>query len=235
MAPRKKLYSATSGHGRRLLRIPHERDFAVIRLLPDAGGSFVDVGANHGQSIESILLYKRDAHIVSFEANPALGVRLKDRYRGNDGIVVHSVGIGEEPGHFTLYVPIYNEFVYDGLASLDRDEAAGWLNPDTLYGFDRSKLELAEIVCEVRTLDEFALAPSFIKIDVQGLEYAVIRGGMQTIRAHRPALLIEGYSNDVRLAPLLSDLGYREYRYAGGRLVPGSSRGANSLLLARRA
>lgn len=44
---------------------------------------------------------------------------------------------------------------------------------------------------EVVTLDSLRLAPDFVKIDVEGMEYAVLIGGEQTIRTYRPVVMLE--------------------------------------------
>ena len=67
---------------RRLLRRPHETDFRALSLLPD--GCYIDIGANNGQSIESILLFRPSAQVVAFEPNPRLAAKLAHRYRGRD-------------------------------------------------------------------------------------------------------------------------------------------------------
>ena len=41
------------------------------------------------------------------------------------------------------------------------------------------------------TLDSLKLAPDFIKIDVEGLEYDVLLGGEQTIQNYRPVIMVE--------------------------------------------
>lgn len=44
---------------------------------------------------------------------------------------------------------------------------------------------------EIKTLDFFDLAPDFIKIDCEGYELFVLRGGRQTILKHRPVVIVE--------------------------------------------
>lgn len=221
--------------GRRILGVPHDSDYEVIRLFRNEKDFFVDVGANQGQSIESILTFRKDARIASFEANPILGRKLKARYAGKRNITIHTVGLGEKVGRFTLYIPRYNGFVYDALASLHPEGAKDFLSRETVYGFDPSKLVLEEVECEVRTLDSFELAPSFIKIDVEGSEYQVLLGAQDTIRRHEPALLVECYSEKPEIEPLLAPYGYREYHLSDGRLVPGpGGRGPNSFLVPAR-
>jgi hypothetical protein len=65
----------------------------------------------------------------------------------------------------------------------------------------------------LRTLDSFALAPDFIKIDVQGHEPAVLRGMIETIAKHRPAIMIERGANFDTVRELLKDAGYELFIY----------------------
>src|SRR5689334_1577656 len=101
-------------HGHRILNTPHERDFRIIKRFSDPQDLFLDIGANQGQSIESILLFRRNAQIHSFEPNPSLAAMLQARYARQTNITVHAAGLGDVPGNFTLYVPTYNRCVYDG-------------------------------------------------------------------------------------------------------------------------
>ena len=43
----------------------------------------------------------------------------------------------------------------------------------------------------VRKLDSYKLAPDFIKIDTEGFELYVCQGGEQTIKTHKPVLIVE--------------------------------------------
>ena len=44
---------------------------------------------------------------------------------------------------------------------------------------------------EVITLDSLALAPGFIKLDVEGMEWHALLGAERTIRTHRPVVMLE--------------------------------------------
>ena len=46
-------------------------------------------------------------------------------------------------------------------------------------------------VVQMRRLDDYQLAPNFIKIDVEGCEYKVLVGAARTIIKHRPKMVIE--------------------------------------------
>jgi FkbM family methyltransferase len=220
---------------RSALSIPHEKDFKALRdIEPRSDRVLVDIGANHGQSIESMSIYKPSSKIVSFEANPNLAQKLQARYQQSQRISVLARGLSDSAGSFTLYVPSYKGFVYDGLASFSRKEAASWISEQTVFGFDPAKLTITEITCQVSTLDAEQLAPFFIKIDVQGYEYNVLKGGVETLRTYEPVLLIESYRSDPRTVQLAEELGYEEYNFDSGRLEKGPPRRSpNSFLKAR--
>jgi FkbM family methyltransferase len=199
-------------HSRRFLARPHEWEFKALRFIPDClPGCYLDVGANYGQSIESIKVVKSAARIWSFEPNPLLATRLQHRYRDRADITVLAYGLGEKDDAVPLIIPVYKGFVYDGLASFNRKDAAGWLCPDTLYCFNPEKLELRETVCVIHRLDDYLLDPLFIKIDVQGYEWHVLRGGIETIERHEPVLMVEEFHKNKDFVDIVTNLKYEEY------------------------
>jgi FkbM family methyltransferase len=223
-------------HMRRLLSVPHERDFGGLsRFPPLTEACLVDVGANQGQSIESCLLAQPRAHIVSFEANPSLARKLARRHAHRDNVRIVAKGLSDSSGRLTLYVPSYKGFVYDGLASLDRQAAASWISDASVFGFDPAKLMISEVECEVDTLDAQNLAPAFIKVDVQGYEYNVLNGGRRTLERYEPVLLIESFRADPRTVRLTKGLGYEEYYFDGIAFRRGAPpKSPNSYLITER-
>jgi FkbM family methyltransferase len=205
----------------RLLRRPHEADFRVLSMLPE--GCCIDIGANQGQSIESILLFQPSAQVIAFEANPRLAAKLTQRYRRKKSIQINSFGLSNTCGIFRLYIPSYNGFEYDALASMDRDHAASWIGAETVYNFRPQKLRVEEAECRTKTLDSFNLEPVFVKVDVEGLEYAVLEGARQTLTRHLPVVLLEYSEADDRAKQLLHSLGYAEYAYDGSGFEKGPS------------
>jgi FkbM family methyltransferase len=215
-----------------VMRTPHDRDFAALKLLPVAEHELVlDIGANHGQSIASIRLFRPACPLIAFEPNPVLAGKLQRHAKGDANLEIRPFGLGAETGSFRLFIPSYNGWVYDGLASFDRDEAANWISPDTIYAYRPKLLQVDECTCEVRTLDAQNLSPGFIKIDVQGLEYDVLKGGLDTLRRSFPILMIEQFGTDRRLTDLVSGLGYVPYSFDGSRLLTEPSRTPNTFLV----
>ena len=196
------------------LKKVHEPDFNAFKLLCHSDPQlFLDIGANVGMSALSIFTLKSNAQVISFEPNPInypfldkLGARFSD-------FEYMKVGLGDKPGYLDFYYPIYNGKKMTALGSCDRQKARSWLNSNTLYFFDETKLKIAKIEIAIRTLDSFQLQPQFIKIDVEGFEYQVLLGAEQTINAHRPILLIEGIAQGDRVHQKLQEWKYDIYKF----------------------
>lgn len=202
-------YSAQRRY-RRTFRRPCEADFGALKTLGlDPEGLFVDGGANRGQSIEAIRLTYPNAAIVAFEPNPKRIVPLAAEY-ADDRTQIVGMGLGAEPGFVELHIPSYRGYVFDGLASVDRAEAADWL-PKNIYKFREERLRIESVHCQIVTLDSFKLDPVFIKLDIQGAELDALLGARSTLTAHHPVLLIEAPQKPV--VEFLGDFGYKPHAW----------------------
>ena len=149
-----------------------------LRLLPrlcPGDEIAIDVGANHGDYTAILVGLARD--VIAVEPNPdivrVLEARLGDEIRRQRLQLVQGA-LGAEAGTARLFVPDAGS----GLASLDAP-------PIATAG--------KAIEVSVRRLDDLVGGRriGFIKIDVEGYEVAVLRGGMGIISESRPTLLIE--------------------------------------------
>ena len=206
---------------RTLLNKPHESDFEALTVLPRSSRNlFLDIGANRGDAIQSVLMRRPDARVIAFEPNEFLVSKIKGVYKDDNRVEVRNLGLGNKAGSFDLYVPFYNDYMFDGLASfIERRAHRALIN--RLYGFDPKKLKVKKVNCQVKRLDDFDLDPYFIKIDVQGFEYEVLLGAESTIRKSKPILLIETPGEDE--LNFLESLGYKPFVFVKkSKLVPGT-------------
>lgn len=192
---------------------------------------FLDIGANRGLATDAMHLLVPQSEIVSFEPNPILYKQLVNLYSDVTTVKCMNIALGDASIDATLWVPVYRNWVFDGLASLDRREAAEWLNGDRIYFFDERHLHLHEQACKIRRLDEFDLSPAFIKIDVQGHELDVLRGAAQTLERYHPLLMIEDASND-ELIQFLKIFQYTIAHFDGQQMILHSAGRVNSFFLA---
>lgn len=206
-----------------------EPDFDVCRWLEnDDQHQFVDIGANRGQSIDALLMTTDKGQIYAFEANGVLATHLERRYRHLSRVVVHAVALGDRATETTLFVPHYRSWRFDGLASLNY-EAARLSVQDRVFFYRQRLMTVREVPCTVKRLDEFCLAPTFMKLDVEGGEFAVLRGAEQTLAGYLPLLLIE--SPEPAVIEYLRRFGYGPHAYRGQRLYAGERGRPNTYFL----
>lgn len=176
----------------------NREDLILLAFFPDVDeGFYVDVGANHPTN-DSVtkLFYDRGWHGINIEPIESLH-RLLEEERPRD--INLAIGISDSGGHAA-----FTEFEVDGLSTFSLrvvDSAPG--DTETRASYE----------VEVATL-ESVLASSqaphihFMKVDVEGYEYEVLRGNHWD-RFRPEVLCIEAAHVHVDWRPILSDANYR--------------------------
>jgi FkbM family methyltransferase len=219
LAGRPTLYrSAGQAHNlaRFLLGRAHEVEFGCPPPPPPPtpGQIFLDVGAHTGMSALSFRRHDRRTPIVSIEANPALAGALRVVRRCIRGFDFKLAAAGAQRGRMTLYTPVYRRTALTGEASAVRPTPNDvfWI-AEHVPDFDERDFVVRSTEVEVIPLDELALRPAHVKIDVEGAELDVLRGLERTLRAHRPTVLVERSKDFDEIRELLGGLGYSPRRY----------------------
>lgn len=205
--------------GRNLFKRPHEEAFNALQLFDfEEDRLFVDIGSNRGQSINSMRLFAdKGTQIIAFEANPELSEKLSKRYDKDNSIKIYNYGLSSNQGALDLHIPFYKKWMFDGLASFNHKAASSWLKSNILF-YQDNLLEIKNVKCELKKLDDFNLEPYFVKIDVENYEEEVIKGGIETIREHLPIILIE--SLPAPAVKMLKELNYEFFVYQNNRFTP---------------
>ncbi|KYH00998.1 FkbM family methyltransferase [Bradyrhizobium sp. DOA1] len=197
-----------------------KREFLGIKLLPIGRGLIVDVGANRGQSIAAFKKLSPGSHIVAVEPEPQSAQRLALRHRRDDSVRVLECALGGSSGAIELFLPKYGRWECDGMAATSYNEATEWLkNPGRMYRFDERKLTVRMHRVTCKSLDSLALAPALIKLHAQGAELDILKGGQDTLKRQKPALMCAFASEP--LTEFLVELGYRPYVYNEGHFQAG--------------
>lgn len=193
----------------------HESDFRYFTRFAGRRATFLDIGANIGQSIISFKTAAPDCIVYSFEPNPRLFQFASDVARKFADVYLHQQGLGEEACSLTLYTPIYRRMHFYQLASTQNrniEELAQWLCTRGFTYLTPGRLTTKATIVPIVPLDSMNLSPNAIKIDVEGAEPSVIKGGWETIKRTRPPLLIESGERE-GIVSLLAPLGYKPYTY----------------------
>ena len=163
---------------RRLFRrAAAETEFKVLtRLLKTRPLHFIDVGANKGEFVHIAAQVLPRAKIWAIEPLPWLARKLRALF---GGITVFNCVLSDREGYTQFYLPLHKGVADDALASVTKPQGDYEI-------FDVALRTLDALVAERRLSEK-----SFLKIDVEGHEFAVLNGGMQFIGERVEAMLIE--------------------------------------------
>jgi FkbM family methyltransferase len=172
------------------------------------GDLAIDIGASQGVYTARLSqLVGRKGRVIAFEPNPENYRELAAVTAGLPNVVAHPVGLSDSAKEVELHIPIVAGERQLGLGSV------------TVAG-GRTGLEHEAVPVSVETLDAVVtpdMGPvAFVKCDVEGHEFAVLRGAEATLRRSRPPILIEieqrHQDGDIqRTFDFLAGLGYVGY------------------------
>ncbi|UNP28627.1 class I SAM-dependent methyltransferase [Lysobacter gummosus] len=202
----------------------HDPDFQALAWIDHHVRpirTVLDVGANGGQTIASVRAVLGEAvEIHSFEANPKLWPGLERIAQESGGAVhVHRSALGTQAGELILHVPSSGGQVFLEESTFDPSQFdKPWVREKYLARGGQAP-ELLQMRVPVERGDDCALRPDLIKVDVEGFEASAIRGLLRTIVEFQPVLLVEN-SDWHNVTELLSELGYRPFRWDDGAMNP---------------
>jgi FkbM family methyltransferase len=180
-------------------------------------GDFVDVGAHVGLYTVAAALHG-PGRVLAFEPNPSAREQLGENLALNEcaNVLVVPMAVGDAPGAALLHVPMTPDPSFSSLAGGRFAEG------------EPIDVEVTTVDSEVEAA---GLAPSVVKIDVEGGELAVVAGMQRTLDRHRPVLLVE--VNEASARELAGKLdGYSGFRVGRGLEPLESGRGLfNALFL----
>ena len=196
----------------------------LIELVKSSSGVILDVGANTGLYTLAAAAANSAIQVIAFEPlapvrdllqrNISLNSDLKPR------IAIEPVGLSSQVGSFSFYETINNCGYVSTSSSFEPQHV------DTVGD------KFVEHVIRTITLDDFAQTldgrrVSFMKIDVEGHEHAVITGGRRFLAKHRPIFTVEVLSNSEK-API--DKFLLEESYLAFAMAPAVLRRSNHIM-----
>jgi len=136
----------------------------------------LDIGCHEGEFIDLFLKYAPKGQHIGFEPLPDFYKDLTKKYPSNCHF--HNIALSDSKGESSFNYVISNP-AYSGLQKRNYDKAG---EKDTLITVQKDLLD-ALLPIDYR--------PHFIKIDVEGGEYQVLKGAIQTIKKHQPLIIFE--------------------------------------------
>lgn len=185
-------------------------DIGGIRYLYTAikpGQTVLDIGAHKGGYLYIMLgLIGKSGKLVAFEPQSLLFsyISRMKRLLNWDNVTVEHIALSDTETETTLFIPTNN---------VSRKSAPG----ATILKYERDDIGFTENVSTV-SLDHYCakhnIAPDFLKIDVEGNEINIFKGGMNTLQQYKPRIIVEidaayiGEAKMMETINLLKSLGY---------------------------
>lgn len=200
----------------RAFRIRYRLDKNEINYLVDnlkPGDIAIDIGAHKGGYLYWMKKTVQHGTVYAFEPQVKLYNYLKAYYENTDRVTIENMGLSNKSGEVQFYIP----------------ETAKGDSPGARIGSLKEQT-YNQTTIQTTTLDAYFLDrnihPSFIKIDVEGHEQQVIRGGLNLLQTARPILLIECENRHLTnstisdVFSLLTDIGYKGYFFLDNQRQP---------------
>ena len=146
----------------------------LLGRLARPGTTFLDVGAHLGSVTADVRHADPTVNVIAFEAVPAKAAGLRGRF---PGVTVHACAVGESDGEVAFFV----NAKASGYSALGRGPAS-------------RRADAVETRVPMRRLDGLvgpAEPVDVMKVDVEGAELGVFRGGEGTVARCRPTIVYE--------------------------------------------
>lgn len=171
--------------------LPHDKSYFGFRhLATEKHGLFLDIGANNGMTAAGFRRINEGYDILSIEANVHHRAALERLRATLTRFEYRNLGAGSARDRFKLYTPMYKGIPIHTHTSTSMEYLHASLGRDFSAKVVR-QITYDEQVVTVVPLDELQLAPSIIKVDVEGADFHVLLGLRATIEKHRPHVMIE--------------------------------------------
>lgn len=152
----------------------------TILELSELSKKFLDIGANMGFYAIGAALVNKEIKVLAFEPNPGIRKSLDENIRINEvegNIQVLEFALSNFTGISNFSVPAFTGSGGGSLINLHPEEGSP-----------------SEFSVHVERLDNLSAATSgvdLIKIDVEGAEFQLVQGAIQTLKSSRATIVIE--------------------------------------------
>lgn len=167
----------------------------------------LDVGANIGLYSEAVRRNAPQTTVFAFEPSSSARKKLEERFIGDTSVTIVPLALGSSNASQTLWA----DSPGSGLASLTKRRLEH-------FGIDFNQSEKVDVVTLDSWADSMNIVPTLIKMDVEGHELDVLKGGLKTLAATQVIQFEFGGCNiDTRTFfqdfwYFLTDLGFSIYR-----------------------
>lgn len=175
----------------------------AVDILKDVDtGAVLDIGANVGSFTIPMARHKPNMTFVAFEPQRMVYYQLCGNVAINKALNVHAMNhaVGEREGMLLIDAPNYDEETNIGAFSLDNEVRE---HEDYLCKTKGIKQRVDVITLDAVMIPDVRL----IKIDVEGMELAVLKGGVEFLKRNSyPPILFEAWTHKSWFLPRRQEL-----------------------------
>lgn len=191
------------------------KDLEINKLysICSEGSNVLDIGTNIGWVAHNLARISKTGKVFGFEPDPFNYDRCAENIALNnfENLIVFPWGLGLANAEIGMEVRTPSNLGGNRIA------------PDGAIVTRKVQIKRLDDIAQIQCQSKIDL----IKIDVEGYELKVLRGGVQTIMRHHPVLYIEVDDNNLKdqndsallLVEFLMDMGYKEIRHATSDLL----------------
>jgi FkbM family methyltransferase len=150
----------------------------IIRTTLKPGSCCIDIGCHTGEILDLMIAGAPGGRMFGFEPIPELYSFLKNKYKDRPGVEIFPVALYDSKGT-TSFQHVLDAPAYSGIRKRK-------------YASD--KVDIREITVQTGLLDDILPADAAIdlmKIDVEGAEFNVLKGSVNTICRCKPVIIFE--------------------------------------------
>ena len=176
------------------LLLPHEKDYLGMKKIckNSLDKHIVDIGGSLGISSLGFRQMGFKNKIFLFEPNTIIYKKyLYKIKKNNKNIFLNNFALGDKNKKNFFYIPYYKKKAIHYFGSFDKKYIQNSIKmtfPDI-----ESKIKFKKKKIKIKKFDDLDINinPHFIKIDVEGYDYIVLKGLTKTIKKFKPIFLIE--------------------------------------------
>ncbi|MEI7725609.1 MAG: FkbM family methyltransferase [Bacteroidota bacterium] len=145
-------------------------------LKPDS--NCLDIGCHKGEILDLMIKGAPNGKKIGFEPIPELYQFLTAKYSGDASVAIYPTALYDQTGT-TTFQHVLNAPAYSGIKKRK---------------YDGKNVDIDQITVETGLLDHFIpddLRIDLIKIDVEGAEFKVMKGGRSTLKRCKPVIIFE--------------------------------------------
>lgn len=149
---------------------------AIMKRVIKPDSNCIDVGCHKGEILDAILQLAPNGKHFGFEPIPGLFNNLNQKYAGK--ATIYPYALADANGKSTFQF-VKNAPAYSGLKK---------------RRYDTDTPDIEEIEVEIKVLDELipsSIKINFVKIDVEGAEFGVLKGAKQLLKRDKPVVVFE--------------------------------------------